>query len=646
MIVKDIPLPLVLGDNRRVHPTRVSINLAMIPLSDASMSLPQGESLPARGYVELFTCMGSAGVFRVRSPQDAYGVVTTTAELEHAIVEVGDYLVRTKYDEMMPANTAMQTVFSHYRGTKWQLGSVSALGSGQIALQANYDKVLEAMLAILEQKPECIMSFDFNTTPWTVNIVSRDTTVTAEGRLARNVNSAKVIYDDTELCTRAYFEKPVKTDSGDFSDFPTFDVSVNYSKNDYVVYSNKLYQLNNGHVKGVTWANTTKTLVDDIPDRVWDSIDADTIGTYGVVEREVQTSASNTADEAVWTVNEYLKKHKNPRTSVDISAVELSSITGESIDNFSIGKLFRLCLVDYNNLIIDKNVINLYFEDVYKRPQAITVTLADEEDTAVSFLHDLDAKGGAGGGGRGKKQQDDQWKEFLTDFEMDDYHIALYAQQFKNAEEILRQAGLYIDAQGVLIYADDLSEADTYLGAKLAVNANAITAEVTRATNAEDSLSGRIDVEADRIGLVVSGTGQYAQIKAAQIWASIDTTLRQSQVTISADIIDIDGLLTAFESEAITCGNITCEGSLSVDQDASIEGTVSAYVGSFPTLIVNEDDASWQTYNARRVSLSGEKYILVASESGSTSAMGTTTGYIVSGYSDTTLHYLGYPDAE
>ena len=206
-MIENIPLPRLLnasgGTERTIHPVSVSINLNITPLSDASMILSPEESLPARGYVELFTCMGSAGVYRVRSPQDAYGMDTTMAELEHAIVEVGDYLVLHKYDEMMAANTAMQTIFSHYRGTKWQLGSVSALGTDQIAVQANYDRVLEAMLALLEQKPNCMMSFDFSTSPWTVNIVAKGTTVAAEGRLSRNVTYAKVIYDDTELCTRA-----------------------------------------------------------------------------------------------------------------------------------------------------------------------------------------------------------------------------------------------------------------------------------------------------------------------------------------------------------------------------------------------------------------------------------------------------------
>ena len=372
-MIENIPLPRLLnasgGTERRIHPTQVSINLNITPLSDASMTLPKGENLPTRGYVELFTCMGSAGIYRVRSPQDSYGQDNTTAELEHAIVEVGDFLVLHKYDEMMAASTAMQTVFSHYRGTKWQLGSVSALGNTQIALQVNYDKVLEAMLAILDQKTDCMMAFDFTTTPWTVNIVAKGTTVTAEGRLSRNVNYARVVYDDTELCTVAYYEKPKANQSA------TADMETE-----------------------------------------WLYLEADTKNTYGPIEREVKTGSNFTPEEALRIATTYLNEHKNPRVSVEIGAEELSSITGESFDQFTIGKLFRLVLVDYGLLPIEKVITGLTFQDVYESPMNITVHLDQEEDTLVRFIHDMDSKGGSGGGGGSRKKQDDLDKRDYVDW--------------------------------------------------------------------------------------------------------------------------------------------------------------------------------------------------------------------------------------
>lgn len=497
-MVENIPLPRLLPGatwtERRIMPEKVSVNLNITPLSHATITLPECESVPARGYIEVFTCMGSAGIYRVRAPQESYGNDSAVAELEHAVVEVGDWLVLASYDEMKAAGTAMTTIFSHYRGTKWQLGSVTALGSGNVAMQANHISVLEAMLSIMEQKPDCMMTFDFSTTPWTINIVQRGTTVAAEGRLSRNINFAKITYDDTELCTRAYYEKEVPA---------------------------------SGNAQ---------------PTSEWLYVDADTIGTYGLIEKSVPTGSNYTAAEALQAATIYLNKHKHPRISVEINLEELSSTTGEPMDTFEIGKLCRLALVDYNTTV-EKCITGMGFPDVYDQPTNITVNLAEEEDAAINFIHDVDAKGGYGGGGAGRRKQDQQFKEYRTRFDQDDYHIALVSEHADRANSILQAAGIDINSQtGVVIYH----------------------------TDNENMLQSKMNVQAGQIGLVVQGTGANASIKAAQIWASIDMDMRQSHVTISADIIDIDGIvddLVGYDvaAESLTAHQITSDGECSFD---------------------------------------------------------------------------------
>lgn len=487
MIERTIPLPRLLNAdlslNREIRPISVSVDLSITPLSYASMELPTGEELPARSYVEMFTPFGSAGVFRVRSPQTAYGQTSTTAELEHAIVEVGDYVVTTDYDDMMAASTAMQTIFGFYRGSKWQLGDVSALGSGQIALESKHNRVLETMLAIMEQRPNCMMTFDFSTTPWTVAVAQRGTTVEAEGRLSRNVTNAKVIYDDTELCTRVYYSIPSTDASGQ-------------------------------------------------PSTTWTSLDADTISTYGIVERDVSTGSKYTASEALAVATEYLNKHKRPRISVQINAVELSRITGLAWDTFSIGKMFRLALPDYD-VTISKDITAISFPDVYGNPMDIRVSLAEEEDTAIKFLHDVDAKGGSGGGGGAKKKTEDTFKEYRTNFERDGYHIELNAQHWDETDGLLQQAGMYLDSQGVLIYADDDVN---MIGAKFNVTNNAISSEVTRASAAEGNLSSRITQTETNITLKVS-KGDVATQLAVEC----------GNVTVSGGNLKVDGYIETNE---------------------------------------------------------------------------------------------------
>lgn len=504
MIERTIPLPRLLNAdltlNRNIRPISVSVDLSITPLSYASMELPTGEELPARSYVEMFTPLGSAGIFRVRSPQTAYGQTSTTAELEHAIVEVGDYVVTTDYDDMMAADTAMQTIFGFYRGSKWQLGSVSALGSGQIALESKHNRVLETMLAILEQCPNCMLTFDFSTTPWTVAVAQRGTTVEAEGRLSRNVTNAKVIYDDTELCTRVYYSIPSTDSSGQ-------------------------------------------------PSTTWTSLDADTISTYGIVERDVSTGSKYTASEALAVATEYLNKHKQPRISVQINAVELSRITGLAWDTFSIGKMFRLALPDYNTTI-EQDITAISFPDVYGNPMDIRVSLAEEEDTAIKFLHDVDAKGGSGGGGGAKKKQEDTFKEYKTNFERDDYHIELNAQHLASAESILEQAGMSLNSQGVLIYADDNVN---MIGAKFNVQSNRISAKVSKGDVATELAveCGNVTITGGNLvvdGMITSDTlaSAFADLEEAHIpTLSVEQSLTVQTQAAQWHDFTIDGVFAA-----------------------------------------------------------------------------------------------------
>lgn len=144
------------------------------------------------------------------------------------------------------------------------------------------------------------------------------------------------------------------------------------------------------------------------------------------------------------------------------------------------------------------------------------------------------------------------------------------------------------------------------------------------------------------IAMVVGTKDGDTYIKAAEIVLAINDD-GGTHIKLDADVIDIGSLLTAIEGEGITCADLDCAGSITADQDISAEGTVSGYYGSFESgLTVGENDASWQTYSARRVTLTNSYYFLRAGSSSSTTPIGTTTGQLVSGHTDTTLHYLGY----
>lgn len=571
---------------RIIHPINVSLTLNITPLSYASIKIPKDEKLPQRGLVELFTPYGSAGVFRVRSPQDAYGDEITSAELEHSIAEVGDYLVKDKINEMVSADSAMERVFSHYNGKLWKLGDVSALGSGKIALSINYNRVLDSMLLILEQKTDCMMDFDFSTSPWTVKIVKKGTKVTAEGRLSRNVSSATISYDDSELCTRLYYET--------------------YSKNN----------------KGETIST-------------WTYKDADTKSKYGIVERDVSTSSDMTSAEISSVVDTYLEEHKNPKLSVSIEGIELSHITGESMDKLALGKLYRLVIPEYD-VVLEDNIVGLSWSDLYGNPQNVLVNVGDTDDTVVSFLHNLDStgSGGGGGGGGGKKKEEEKWKEYETHFNMTDYLIDLNATRVNKANEILEKAGLEINSKGVLIYSE---EPKNGLASRFKVLSDQITASVA---NAKSELKASIDVQANRIGLVVEGTGSKAKIKRAAIVASINNG--KSSVSISADAIDIDGLVNELTTYDLSVEYIGAH-QLFVNGESQFSNGLTVSGGDLDCEDlycdgINGHDVSWKSMDViKTITLSDSKAFMYKS-SGQEYTM---LGKLVLGATPDKIYYLG-----
>lgn len=111
------------------------------------------------------------------------------------------------------------------------------------------------------------------------------------------------------------------------------------------------------------------------------------------------------------------------------------------------------------------------------------------------------------------------------------------ALDLNSIKSILAQAGLVLDDDGILIYQ---TSDDNMLKAMLNVQANRITAEVTRATGAESSISGQLVVEAGKVAMVVGTNSGGNFIKAAEIATAINNagegiaTINAAKVNISA----------------------------------------------------------------------------------------------------------------
>ena len=520
----------------RIEPLSVSIDLKLKPLSSAELELRPGDTIPDRSYVELFTAHGSAGVFRSRPVSDRYGSRSTHVSLEHAAAEINDWLTGKITEQEKAANTAITTLFSSYGGTRWALGTVSPTST--VILSANYNGVLDAIIDVVDQLPDYMITFDQSVTPWTLNIVARPTVVTAEGRLSRNIESVEISRDDSELCTRVYID--------------------GYT----------------GHLD-----------------------DANAQAQYGVIEHRM-SETGYTSVQAQRIAQAYLDAHKQPKTSVSIDAVDLFAITGETLDALAVGKRYRLTVPEESRVIEQIIVgIRYIYDDFTGMLERVRVTLAADPDDIVSYL-----KKQRKGGGRAQAKAEDKFKEFETWTEQTDEIIASYAAQFVDilgdgtnegrlaiAETAIEQTAsdvtITAQASGILLdndghpvldqhghYQFDPNAASTTLIGKLDVNAAAISAEVSRATAAEGTISGNLTIEAGKISQIVQSVGANGQVTAASIVAAVNRS--GSSVVISADHIDLQGVVTAQQLDTALASIDTIAGDLSIVGALTVGGNV------------------------------------------------------------------------
>lgn len=333
-----VPYPKLLDGNlqysRTIRPESLAVDLTLTPLSSASLTLPIGEEIPTRAYMELFTSIGSVGIFRARSPEIAFGEGSSTTELEHAITEVGDWIIRGKLEGNYTIRAAMRAIFNEYHGSLWQLGSVSALdNSSDNKIDISYDhaNILESMLEVLELDEDCVMQFDFSTRPWTVSFRKiDDTDGITDGRLSKDIQSATVTYDDTDLCTYAYYQ---------------------YSGGSWATYSA---------------AQRYRDL-------------------YGRIEKVVDTESDDSQAVARNKARLFIKRNHEPRVSVEITAADLHAVTGDDRDRVYLGRKYRLFIPE-KSLTIERYITGLSWEDALNAPTSIIITLGDDDPSLWGYM--------------------------------------------------------------------------------------------------------------------------------------------------------------------------------------------------------------------------------------------------------------------
>ena len=330
----------------RLHPTNLTLEENLTPLSCAEMTIPQADPEVLPGFfAELYIQGDSAGLYRITS-------VETTAEgmrtlcMEHALCTLQDSILfgYHVFDGQATAGV-IRTLLGKQKDVRWQLGACEI--SENIIYTFETDNLLDALLCVLEPlSVPCMLQFDFTTTPWTLHLRRLSNTPSCECRLGRNLIAASLTVDRSDLCTRIY---PLGFGEG----------------------ADQL---------------TIRDVNNDVP-----YLDADTQHLWGVVEKPYADTTITAPETLLASARALLEKIKNPVVTVEISAVELASLTGESLDRFTLGALCRLPLPDYG-VQLDERIIAIRRKDVYGNPCDVQLTLANRAATVSGDLTELSRK--------------------------------------------------------------------------------------------------------------------------------------------------------------------------------------------------------------------------------------------------------------
>ena len=169
-------------------------------------------------------------------------------------------------------------------------------------------------------------------------------------------------------------------------------------------------------------------------------------------------------------------------------------------------------------------------------------------------------------------------------------------------------------------------------------------------TNVEDNGAktfAALEKTNSMIGMVVGTRNGNQYIKAAEIALSINSSTGETVANINANHIYLNGqtsveaLLTGQATVSEMGVNILRVEQESVDDLTAIVARITDTLYLSGDFTFKGDNVSWKSYTARFCDLSSSYYFLRAASSGSTTPTGTVTGRIVTGYTDTTIHYLG-----
>lgn len=333
-----------LHEKTRLNCLSLRIELNLDPLSTAEMTLPpHAPGVDVDDFVELFTPYGSAGIFRVCQTDERLGY-TRGCSLRHGIVTLADDLVTAGNAISAPVGQVFASLLAMQTTPLWVMGDCEIPDDMEIVLERNYQTLLTAFTDLTASLPDGYAWVpDQTVSPWKLHLRKMPEDDACEFRLNRSLKSLTVSVDRDEQCTRLY----------------AFGAGEGEDR--------------------IGLTNLTGTPY----------LDADSVAENGkIIARAITNENIFDALTLKDVAQRYLDRHKNPKVSIQVDAIDVYRATGISFDKFHLGKICRVPLPRENRLIREK-VVSIVWRDVIGDPANVSAYLADRLRDASDELAEL-----------------------------------------------------------------------------------------------------------------------------------------------------------------------------------------------------------------------------------------------------------------
>ena len=485
---------------------------------------------------------GRGIVWRVASMGMNFFTNTPTVKLEHIVntlkdtivfgsVEVKD-ITGNENDLECTAIQALNYVLS--RQSLWALGDVDNNPSN--AYKFNGDTVFSCLETISGTMGDVLWEYDLSRLPFRISFRNKSAAVGSEMRANRNLATISRTIDRTSMYTRFF---PI-------------------GKDDL-------------HITG---------------DCVSRNVDA-----YGAIDHvETDTEIETEAELIAWA-NEKLNVHAEPAVTIEITGLDLSASTGESLDSFTVGRICRVPLPEFGGAIIKERISQIVYQDKISTPEIVKITLSNAAaDTTHSrglaevLAEEQKSSSSSGRGGRGaakKEKEDHAW------FEDTNEHVAMCAigiigTDAQGNPNWTRLSEVIVDGEGIHQHVTEMQGELVIAETKIENNGREIRQEATLRENGDVALQSSITQTASEIRSEVTNkvNGVYSTISqtATQIQSSVNNQIAgvNSRITQTANEINATVSKKVGKNEVISCINQTAEQITISASKINLSGYVTA----------------------------------------------------------------------